>query len=73
VEVTAALLSARADKETQRRYEDLANRHCEGRLTAAELRELESLVRREPPDQRAAGGGAEMSPSTIYLARVNGN
>jgi len=26
--------------------EDLADRHCEGRLTAAELRELESLVGR---------------------------
>ena len=45
--VATALLSRRADEETQASgCEDLADRHCEGRLTAAELRELESLVGR---------------------------
>jgi hypothetical protein len=46
VEVATALLSARADEETLRRYADLADRHSEGRLSPDELRELESLVRR---------------------------
>jgi hypothetical protein len=46
VEVATALLSRRADEGTQCRYEDLADCHCEGRLTATQLRELESLVRR---------------------------
>ena len=44
-ELARALITIQADVETQTRYEDLAGRHTEGKLTPDELAELESIVR----------------------------
>jgi hypothetical protein len=46
VELAVAVLNARAGRRPQSRYDDLADRHSDGRLTDDELRELELLVRR---------------------------
>ncbi|MBI4602524.1 MAG: hypothetical protein HY721_11245 [Planctomycetes bacterium] len=45
VELAQALVGLRADQETQARYDQLAEKHTEGLLTAAELEELEGMVR----------------------------
>jgi hypothetical protein len=45
LELARALVSVQADAETQARYEELAGRRTEGLLDAAELAELESIVR----------------------------
>ena len=44
-ELAALLLRIQADDEVQARYEDLAERNTEGRLTPAEESELASMVR----------------------------
>jgi hypothetical protein len=44
-ELAALLLRIRADEDVQARYEDLAERNTEGRLTQAEQNELASIVR----------------------------
>ena len=44
-ELARALITIQADVETQTRYEDLAGRHPEGKLTQEELAELEAIVR----------------------------
>ena len=44
-DLAAALLRMQADEETQSRYEELAGRNTEDRLTPEEQRELASLVR----------------------------
>lgn len=44
-ELAHALVHLIADEETQARYDALAGKRTEGQLTAAELQELESLVR----------------------------
>lgn len=43
--LAAALVRLEADAEVQARYDELADKNTEGTLTAAERRELESLVR----------------------------
>jgi hypothetical protein len=44
-ELAALLLRMHADDEVQARYEYLADRNTEGKLTPAEQAELESMVR----------------------------
>ncbi|MEW6156321.1 MAG: hypothetical protein AB1813_02755 [Verrucomicrobiota bacterium] len=44
-ELARAIVNLTADEETQSRYDLLAEKNTEGRLTAAEREELESLVR----------------------------
>lgn len=44
-ELARALVNLTADKETQARYDALAEKRTDGQLTPAELEELESLVR----------------------------
>jgi hypothetical protein len=44
-ELARALISLRADAETQARYDTLADRNSEGRLTVQEQEELASIVR----------------------------
>lgn len=44
-ELTRALIDLRADAETQARYDELAEKRTEGKLTATEQEELESIVR----------------------------
>ena len=44
-ELAALLLRIRADEDVQARYEDLAERNTEGRLSQAEQNELASIVR----------------------------
>ena len=44
-ELARALVNLRADQETQTRYDKLAEKRAEGRLTESELEELEALVR----------------------------
>lgn len=44
-ELAALLLRMRADEDVQARYEDLAERNTEGRLSQAEQNELASIVR----------------------------
>ena len=44
-ELARALVNLTADEETQARYDTLAEKRTEGRLTPAELEELESFVR----------------------------
>lgn len=44
-ELAALLLRIQADDELQARYEDLAERNTEGRLSPAEQSELASMVR----------------------------
>jgi hypothetical protein len=43
-EVAQAIADLRADAATQKRLEDLADRHHEGQLTAEELAEYDDLV-----------------------------
>ncbi len=43
-DLARALITLRADAETQARYDDLAGRRSEGTLTPDELHELEALV-----------------------------
>lgn len=43
-EVAQAIADLRADETTQARLDDLAERHHEGRLSAEELSEYQSLV-----------------------------
>lgn len=45
LQLARALVGIQADAETQARYDDLASRNAEGRLTAIEREELESIVR----------------------------
>ena len=45
LELARALVSVQADEETQARYDELASRRTEGRLTPEEQAELESIVR----------------------------
>ncbi len=45
VELARALVGLIADHETQTRYDQLAEKHAQGLLTAAELEELEGMVR----------------------------
>ncbi|MEO8428792.1 MAG: hypothetical protein ABI651_16965 [Verrucomicrobiota bacterium] len=45
LELARALVSVQADAEMQARYDDLAEARTEGRLTPADLAELESIVR----------------------------
>jgi len=45
VELARALIGVQADAETQSRYEELADKRTENRLAAAELDELEAIVR----------------------------
>ena len=45
IELARALINLTADEETQGRYDALADRKNQGRLTPAEEEELESLVR----------------------------
>ena len=45
IELARALSNLTADEETQGRYDALADRKNQGRLTPAEEEELESLVR----------------------------
>lgn len=44
-ELAAALLRMQADEELQSRYDELAERNNEGRLTPEEHKELSSIVR----------------------------
>ena len=44
-ELARALDDLHADEQTQARYEELAAKRTEGRLTAAEQEELEAMVR----------------------------
>jgi hypothetical protein len=44
-ELAALLLRIRADEDVRARYEDLAERNTEGRLSQAEQNELASIVR----------------------------
>ena len=44
-ELAALLLRIQADDEVQARYEDLAERNTEGKLSPAEQNELASIVR----------------------------
>ena len=44
LELARAVVGLEADHDLQRHYEDLAERRTEGRLTADEQTELESLV-----------------------------
>ena len=44
-ELAHALIDLRADAETQARYDELAEKRTEGKLTATEQEELESIVR----------------------------
>lgn len=45
LELARGLVSVQADEETQTRYDELASRRTEGRLTPEEQAELESIVR----------------------------
>jgi hypothetical protein len=45
LDLARALIGIRADAETQARYDELADQRTEGRLTADEQLELESMVR----------------------------
>lgn len=45
VELARALVNLRVDEPTQARYDELAAKNTEGRLTAAEKDELEAIVR----------------------------
>jgi hypothetical protein len=45
VELARALIDVQADAETQSRYDELADKRAEGQMVAAELAELEALVR----------------------------
>lgn len=45
IELARALVGVQADAETQACYDELADKRTEGRLTPAELAELESIVR----------------------------
>ncbi len=45
LELARALIAIQADAETQTRYDDLADRHTEGRLTHDEQAELEAIVK----------------------------
>jgi hypothetical protein len=44
-ELSRALINLRADTETQTRYDALAEKRTEGKLTPAEQEELEAIVR----------------------------
>ena len=44
-ELAEALIGIKADRETQVRYDKLAEKRNQGSLTAEELSELESIVR----------------------------
>ena len=44
-ELARALIDLRTDTETQARYDELAEKRTEGKLTATEQEELESIVR----------------------------
>ena len=44
VDLARALISIRADEETQARYDELAGKHSSGQLTPEERAELESIV-----------------------------
>lgn len=44
-DLAAVLLRLQADEDVQARYDDLAERNAEGRLTPEEYSELSSLVR----------------------------
>jgi hypothetical protein len=44
-ELAEALIHVKADRETQARYDQLAEKRNEGSLTPEELTELESMVR----------------------------
>lgn len=45
VELARALVGVEADAETQARYDELAGKHTDGRLSPTEKDELESIVR----------------------------
>ena len=45
VELARALVNVAADAETQARYDELAGKRADGRLTSEEQAELEALVR----------------------------
>lgn len=45
VQLADALVRLQADREVQARYDELADKNTEGRLSRAEKSELESLVR----------------------------
>ena len=44
-DLARALVNVHADEETQARYEELAEKHSAGQLTAEDKAELESIVR----------------------------
>ena len=45
VDLARALINVQAEEETQARYDELAEKHSTGHLTAQEKDELESIVR----------------------------
>ncbi len=45
VDLARALINMQADAETQTRYDELADKHSTGQLTAEEHAELEAIVR----------------------------
>src|SRR4051812_692847 len=45
VELARAIINLAADKETQARYDELAEKRTEGQINSPELEESESLVR----------------------------
>ena len=45
VDLARALINVQAEEETQTRYDELADKHSTGNLTAQEKVELESIVR----------------------------
>ena len=45
VDLARALINVQAEEETQARYDELAEKHSTGQLTAQEKAELESIVR----------------------------